>query len=79
MRTNIVLNEDLLREAAKYTGPISKRAIVEQALRTFVEVQDQKHRLATLEERVHDIDERLGKVVLRVPASVILKADRQRR
>jgi len=36
MRTNIVLNDDLVAEAAKLTGIHTKRALVDEALRTLV-------------------------------------------
>ena len=36
MRTNIVLDDDLLREAKKLTGIKTKRALVDEALRTLV-------------------------------------------
>ncbi len=42
MRTNIVLDDDLLREAFRYARVKTKRELVEQALREFV---DQHRRL----------------------------------
>lgn len=37
MRTNIVLDDKLIREAFKYAGVKSKRELVEVALKEFVE------------------------------------------
>lgn len=37
MRTNIVLDDRLVREALKYTKVKTKRQLVDQALREFVE------------------------------------------
>ncbi|MGH7165858.1 MAG: type II toxin-antitoxin system VapB family antitoxin [Nitrospiraceae bacterium] len=37
MRTNIVLDDELMSEAFKYTQVRTKRELVEQALREFVE------------------------------------------
>lgn len=37
MRTNIVLNDGLVKEAFKYSHSKTKRDLVEQALREFVE------------------------------------------
>ncbi len=37
MRTNIVLDDRLVREAFKYTKTKTKRQLVDQALREFVE------------------------------------------
>ena len=39
MRTNIVLDDDLVREAMKLTGLETKRAVVEEALRTLIRVK----------------------------------------
>ena len=36
MRTNIVLDDDLVREAKKLTGIKTKRALVDEALRQLV-------------------------------------------
>ncbi len=37
MRTNIVLDDDLLREAFRYARVKTKRELVQQALREFIE------------------------------------------
>jgi len=37
MRTNIVLDDDLVAEALQYAGVKTKREVVERALREFVE------------------------------------------
>ena len=37
MRTNIILNDDLVKEAFKYSSAKTKRELVNQALREFVE------------------------------------------
>jgi len=37
MRTNIVLDDDLVEEALQYAGVKTKREVVERALREFVE------------------------------------------
>lgn len=39
MRTNIVLDDELVMEAMRLTGAPTKRAVVEQALRTLVAEQ----------------------------------------
>ena len=51
MRTNIELDEDLLKEAFHYTHSTTKRAVVDEALREFV----QNHRRK-------DIRKLLGKI-----------------
>ena len=42
MRTNIELNDRLIRKAQKLTGLKTKKAIVEEALRLLVSMQQQK-------------------------------------
>jgi len=38
-RTNVVLKDDLVWEAMQYTSVRSKRALIEEALQTFVAVK----------------------------------------
>jgi Arc/MetJ family transcription regulator len=79
MRTNVVLNDDLIREAMQYTTVRTKRALIEQALRTFVEVKAADQRRRTYAERVGGLQDRLAGVTLRTSAVDILREDRQRR
>lgn len=53
MRTNIVLNDSLVKEAFRYTSVSSKRELIELALKEFVE-----------NHRRHDIRELKGKVTI---------------
>jgi Arc/MetJ family transcription regulator len=78
MRTNIVLNDDLLREAARYAKGRSKRALVEEALTTFVEVKSAERRRATYRERLAALETRLSALRLRESPSRVLQQDRQR-
>ena len=41
MRTNIVLDESLIQRAQKLTGIKTKRAIVQEALRTLILLREQ--------------------------------------
>ncbi len=41
MRTNIVIDDDLMRRAMKATGLNTKRAVVEKGLRLLVDLQAQ--------------------------------------
>jgi Arc/MetJ family transcription regulator len=43
MRTNIVLDEDLVSEAARLTGIKTKRELVREALRVLIEVKKRKN------------------------------------
>lgn len=53
MRTNIVLNDSLVKEAFRYSSVSSKRELIELALKEFVE-----------NHRRHDIRELKGKVAI---------------
>ena len=46
MRTNIVLDEDLIEEARRLTDLPTKKAIVDEALRTLIRVKKQEQILA---------------------------------
>ena len=78
MRTNIVLNDELLREAARYGKGRTKRALVEEALETFVAVKSAERRRATYRERLTRLETRLGALRLRESPSRLLRQDRQR-
>jgi Arc/MetJ family transcription regulator len=53
MRTNIVLNDNLLKEAFRYTSVSTKRELIELALQEFV-----------VNHRRRDIRELKGKIAL---------------
>jgi Arc/MetJ family transcription regulator len=78
MRTNIVLNNDLVKEAFKYSQAGSKRALVEEALRVFIEVRAHERRAALYRSRIDALDRRMQGVVFRDKPSAILRADRER-
>ena len=42
MRTNIVIDDQLMKEAMELSGLKTKRQVVEQALRTFVRLKRQE-------------------------------------
>lgn len=48
MRTNIVIDDDLMREALELSGLTTKRAAVENALRFSIRMSRQKLALAEL-------------------------------
>ena len=54
MRTNIVLNDQLVKEAFKYARVNSKRELIDLALQEFVE-----------NHRRHDVRELQGKIAIR--------------
>ncbi len=66
MRTNIIIDEELMRRARRLTGLPTKKAVVEAALRALIRVKEQE-RILSLRGKVRwegDLDEmRRGRVV----------------
>ena len=52
MRTNIVINDRLMKEAMQATGLTTKRDTVDAALKALVKIHGQKS-LRTLKGRIH--------------------------
>ena len=42
MRTNVVIDETFMADAIKYTGLPTKKAVIEEALRTLVRLKSQE-------------------------------------
>lgn len=42
MRTNVVIDDELLAEAMKYTGLSTKKAVIDEALQTLVRLKSQE-------------------------------------
>lgn len=78
MRTNIVLNDDLVREAMQYSRARTRRALVEEALATYVAVKAEERRRATYGDRLRDLETRLAAIRLRQRPGDLLRADRER-
>jgi len=79
MRTNIVLNDDLMQEAMRFTSAKSKRALIEEALRTFVEVKAAEQQRETYQQRLRRLDAKLQNLQLKQSPAEILREDRDRR
>lgn len=52
MRMNIELDDDLVKEAMRYSKASSKRALIEEALRTFIDVRAREERRSSYEDRL---------------------------
>jgi hypothetical protein len=74
----MVLNEELLREAKKYSSASTNRELVEEALLTFVEVKSKEHRRNEYITRVEDLRKRTSTLRLRKSSSAILREGRNR-
>lgn len=78
MRTNIVLNDELIREAMQHSNAKTKRALVEEALETFIRVKQERLRRETYRDRLKDLDLRLSKIRLKDRPLDLLRKDRDR-
>ena len=79
MRTNIVLNDELMHEAMRYSRSRSKTGLVEEALNLFVTVKAREQQLASYSERLHDLQHKLGARKFRESGMAILEQDRERK
>jgi hypothetical protein len=79
MRTNIVINEDLLREARVFSSHQTKRAIIEEALVVYISVKEREQRMQTYSERLASIQNRTDHLVLRERPSHLLRETRESR
>jgi|CXWL01.1.fsa_nt_gi Arc/MetJ family transcription regulator len=78
MRTNVEINDSLLQEAFRLSGARSKRAVIDAALRTYVETKAAEARRQTYRERLTRLEQRTADLRLRQPPSDLLRADRDR-
>lgn len=76
MRTNIVLNEELLREAMQYTSSHTKKAVIEEALRTFIETKSGEKKLERYSRQLQVLQSKTQDIRFRQRPSVILRKDR---
>jgi len=59
MRTNVVINDELMAEALQLSGLPTKKAVIDTALRTFVRLKSQEN-IRSLRGQLHwegDLDE----------------------
>lgn len=77
MRTNIVLNDDLVREAMRYSTARTKRALIEDALRTLVRVRAEEQRRQSYRDRLSDLERRLRGLTIRESSLHLLRQDRE--
>jgi Arc/MetJ family transcription regulator len=79
MRTNIDLDDDLLAEAARYSTARSKRALIQEALATFVAVKAQERKTASYRERLENLRGRAAVVRLKSDTRDLVRSDRNSR
>jgi Arc/MetJ family transcription regulator len=78
MRTNVVLNDELVEEAMSYSTARSKSALIEEALRVFVQARAAERTRATYERRLLQLRQRLANARPRESALDIVRRDRER-
>jgi Arc/MetJ family transcription regulator len=78
MRTNIELDDALVREARKLSRAKTKRGLIEEALATFIEVESARRRRETYAERLQDVRAKAAKLRMRESPTALLRQDRSR-
>ncbi|MBP7829392.1 MAG: type II toxin-antitoxin system VapB family antitoxin [Kiritimatiellae bacterium] len=78
MRTNIVLDDELLAAAMKYSGARSKRAVVQEALATYVSVKARQQKLESYRDRLAGVRRRLAEAPIKTSSRELIRADRDR-
>jgi Arc/MetJ family transcription regulator len=79
MRTNIDLADELIAEAGRFARGRTKKAIVEEALKSFVETKSAEARRRSYGERLRALESRTAFLSLRESPAELLRADRDRR
>ena len=78
MRTNVVLNDDLIQEAQRYSNAKSKSALIDEALRTLIEVRARQRATESYSSRLRQVQQKLQRKRFRESSVEILKRDRDR-
>jgi Arc/MetJ family transcription regulator len=79
MRTNIVLNDELVAEAMALSGIRTRRELVNSALELFVESRRSARRREAYADRLMEIERRTAGLTFRESARDLVRADRNRR
>lgn len=78
MRTNVELDDDLVREARKLSRAKTKKALIEQALTTFIEVETARRQRDTYVQRLQELHTKVSALRLRENPTALLRQDRSR-
>ncbi|MBM4041131.1 MAG: type II toxin-antitoxin system VapB family antitoxin [Planctomycetes bacterium] len=73
MRTNIVLDDQLVEQAMQLTGIRTKRALVEEALRTLVHSRQYEGRVARYMRLYEALKPRIARVRVSEPPSSLIR------
>lgn len=78
MRTNLVLNDELLAEARKYSRSGTKRGLVEEALTVFIRTKASEQKTLSYQSRVQELEKKISGIKLREAPLKILRDTRER-
>ncbi len=78
MRLHIALDDALVHEAMRYSEAQSKSALVEEALRTFIQVKAEEARNAEYWRRLDPLQDELQGLRFTESAQELVRADRDR-
>lgn len=73
------MDDDLLAEAMKYSKARTKRAVVREALATYVRVKAEQERTASYRDRLALVRRRVADASLRRTAVEMVRDERERR
>ena len=79
VRKSIDVAEELIAEAGKFAHGRTKKAIVEEALRSFVQTKSKEAGLRSYGERLRELESRTASLSLRESPAELLRADRDHR
>jgi Arc/MetJ family transcription regulator len=79
MRTNIDLADELLAEAGRFARGRTKKAIVEEALKSFIDSKSAEARRRSYGEQLRALESRTASLSLRKSPAELLRADRDSR
>jgi Arc/MetJ family transcription regulator len=79
MRTNIVLDDELIHEAMKVSGIRTRKDVVHRALQLLVETESAAQRRARYDLNMEDVQRRTQHLKLRESAHDMIRADRDHR
>ena len=74
-----MLDDELVREAMRYSRAKTKRALVEDALRTLVRVRAEESRRKSYQDRLTAVQNRLSGLTFRESAADLVRKDREER
>lgn len=73
-----MLNDDLVKKAMQYAQAKSRKALLEEALQTFVKVKEAEGRRERYRQRLESLGPRLKDLHLSDSPAKLLRADRDR-